>query len=92
MRIHRYIKTKNALVIGIFSGQAGAAYEELLNLSQSIGRNGPSMYQEIEALDIIKDLNMALGGNTFTIYYGWNYWREVHGACTPDDRNFWWAR
>ena len=84
--------TGAAVAMGIYSGQASASYSELIQLNQSIGRNGPTIYEEIEALDLIKDMNTALGGNTFTIYYGWNYWREAHGACTRSDQNIWWAR
>ncbi|MCO6436249.1 MAG: hypothetical protein J5J06_04085 [Phycisphaerae bacterium] len=80
------------IAMGIYSSDASASYAELVQLSQSIGRGGPSLYQEIEALDIIKDMNAGLGGNTFTIYYGWNYWREMHGAYTDADRNLFWAR
>ena len=82
------------IVLGLYAGDAAAQYEELLDLSLRVDarRGGPSLYEEIEALSIISDLNVALGGNVMTIYGGWNYWRSIHGASTRGDSNAWWAQ
>jgi hypothetical protein len=68
-----------ALVLLHLPNNAAAAYyQELIELSRKASnqRNGPTLFQEIEALIIIDDLNGELGGNIFTIYGGWDAWRS----------------
>ena len=88
------IITGALIVAGVYQSQAHAHYAELIMLTDKIrARNGnASFYDEIEALSIITDLNQELGGNNFTIYGGWNYWREGFDLTTGSDRNGWWAR
>lgn len=56
---------------------AAGYYRELTLLTQQVRRQteGPSLFQEVEALAIIKDFNDELMGNVFTTYAGWDAWR-----------------
>jgi RHS repeat-associated protein len=88
------ILTGGLIVLGLHQSQAHASYLELIEHTQRVRakRGGASLYDEIEALSIISDLNGQLGGNAFTIYGGWNYWREEFDLYRNADRNVWWAR
>ena len=62
----------------IHNNAAADYYGQLLTLNESIGPQGPSMFQEIEAFAIMSDINAELAGNVFTWYLTWDMWRSGH--------------